>query len=351
MTPQRKGIIVLVVSTIFALVSLVYHLLSHEDKQPSKLTNTHLRCEIELKSYNDTSSVLITGFNYYLLKQLAAEHGSNASISLSDNMISGIDSLKKGNIDILVIPFETKLHIDSVLISHAVDSQTVWLMRQDWKRELKELNAWIKAVHMREDFNDTRASFMKVYSPFRSRPRKMLSPYDSLIRDYADSISWDWRMMAAIIYQESHFHIEARSHRGAFGLMQMMPATAKRFGATDLLDPEQSIRAGANYLELLSGRYKRLAANPEERMKFVLAAYNAGGGRIRDCIIFARAQGIEPRYWDDILGIIPMMRDSAAVAQVGEVKLGTFQGYETINYVNRVQALYKEFCRIAPKEK
>ena len=350
MDAGKQGLITVIVSSVLAVASFVAYWFQKSEPVVSRLDAGPVRCLIELKNYNDTSAVLITGFNYHLLKEFALDRDIDVTISLSDKFQSGLDSLKHGNVDILVLPFNDSKGLDSVLVSHPVDSQTVWVFRGDWKHELSEVNHWIRQVHRRDNFNRTRASFMKVYSPFRSRPREMLSPYDSLIRQYADSIGWDWRMMAAVIYQESHFHIEAQSHRGARGLMQMMPSTADTFGAGDLLDPEESIRAGAKYLEKLSYRYNRLAANRLERDKFVLAAYNAGGGRIRDCIIFARSMGIEPKEWNDIVSIIPHMQDSSTIAAVPEVKLGTFKGVETINYVNRVLALYNEFCRIAPKE-
>jgi membrane-bound lytic murein transglycosylase F len=128
--------------------------------------------------------------------------------------------------------------------------------------------------------------------------------------------------------------------------MQMMPSAAASFGVTDMLDPAQNIRAGARYLSMLGSRYSGIAENRLEKEKFALAAYNAGGGRIKDCIAFARAQGIDPHCWDDLAQVIPMMRDSASVAQVPEVRLGVFQGYETLSYVETVMAVYNEFCRI-----
>lgn len=349
MDSAKKGLIAVILSSVIAVASFVAYCLEESEPVVSRLDGSPVRCLIELENYNDTSAVLITGFNYHLLRQFSCDRAIDVRIALSDRFSSGLDSLRSGNVDILVLPYKDSHVLDSVLVSHPVDSQTVWVLRHDWKHEMSEVNHWIRQVHKMEDFEETRATFMKVYSPFRSRPRAQLSPYDSLIRNYADSIDWDWRMMAAVIYQESHFHIEARSHRGARGLMQMMPATAETFGAADLLDPEEAIRAGSKYLELLSNRYNRLAANRLERDKFVLAAYNAGGGRIRDCIIFARSMGIEPDEWDDIVGIIPYMQDSISVAAVPEVKLGTFKGVETINYVDRVLALYREFCRIAPR--
>ena len=72
----------------------------------------------------------------------------------------------------------------------------------------------------------------------------IISPYDSIIKIYSDSAGLDWRLVAAVIYHESKFDNDVRSHRGAAGLMQMMPATAEWLGADDITDPIEGVRVG-----------------------------------------------------------------------------------------------------------
>lgn len=186
------------------------------------------------------------------------------------------------------------------------------------------------------------------YDPFKSGPRESLSPYDYLFKQYADSINWDWHLLAAIAYQESKFDFEAKSHRGARGLMQLMPATAARYNVTDASDPEQSIRAAAFYLRDLSKRYRGITSDTFERQRLALAAYNAGEGRVSDCIRYARIQGQDPHSWEELVEIIPEMKDSVNISQIEEIKHGVFYGHETINYVRRVTALEKRFKTICP---
>ena len=175
-----------------------------------------------------------------------------------------------------------------------------------------------------------------------------LSPYDSLIRAHADSLGWDWHLLAAVIFQESRFNTEARSPRGAEGLMQMMPATARKYGVTDPLDPEQSIAAGARMLGNLIRRYYLVGDNMTERYKYALAAYNAGVGRIDDCLRVARLLGTDTSYWLNVVNqVLPRMQDETILAS-GAVKSGPFRGEETVHYVNRVISLYQRFCRICP---
>ena len=112
----------------------------------------------------------------------------------------------------------------------------------------------------------------------------VISPYDSLIKVYSDSVGLDWRLVAAVIYHESGFDNDVRSRRGATGLMQMMPSTAEWLGAGDISDPIEGVRIGTIYLKRIHNAYRNHTDDPVERMKFALAAYNAGVGRIQDCI-------------------------------------------------------------------
>lgn len=302
---------------------------------------------IEMSAYRDTSKALGIGYNYMMLREFAKDMEMTDTIELCPAGQSRSDSLLTGAIDILVLPYSDSIHIEGTAASSPVDSISMWVVRAGDRDLLADIDSWLEECRASGRFNSVKDRYLRHSSPYRCGRRGWISPYDSLIKVHADSIGWDWRMMAALIYKESRFHIEAISARGATGLMQLMPATARRMGFEELVDPEKSIQAGARLLGRLSNRYRDMAADRNELEKFVLAAYNAGTGRLRDCINLARQKGMEPRYWDDILAVLPEMRDST-ILDNEDVQLGIFKGEETASYVNTIINIYDCFKNICP---
>ena len=331
-----------------ALIAATGIALMSGDAPKPRVKPGHIRGILELAPLADTSRALVIGYHYHLLQRFAEANGQTIDIQLTGRDRSYLDSLRSGAVDIVVVPFDDSLAVDSVLVSLPVDSLSVWLMRHDDQAGMQELNDWIAAWHASDDYLPTREIFLKRFNAFRSGPRKQISPYDSLIRAHADTLGWDWHLLAAIMYSESRFHIEARSPRGAAGLMQMMPKTAARYGVTDPLDPEQNIAAGAQSLSNLIKRYSGVAADRTERYRYALAAYNAGIGRIDDCISLARHLGVDPSRWDNIVQeVLPRMADEN-IMETGAVQLGPFKGEETGRYVDRIIAVYERLCVICP---
>ena len=114
-----------------------------------------------------------------------------------------------------------------------------------------------------------------------------------------------------------------------------------------LLDPEENIKAGTMHLARLQKMYGDSGMTDAERFKFVLASYNAGEGRIADCRRLAEARNLDNTRWDDILKVIPSMRDEATLRET-YLKFGKFNGTETVNYVENILNIYAAFCEICP---
>ncbi len=292
------------------------------------------------------------GYEYELLQRFAREHGCLTDIRLALPDESPLDTLEAWCTDIVVISLaDSMLRGRSCHPSMALADSAVWVVGNSDLQ--KEVNSWLSHFTLTDEHQALRDRFESGCDPvgrlLSGGRRRFTTPYDLLLKEYSTQLGWDWRLLAALVWQESKFHIEARSHRGAAGLMQMMPETARRYGATDPLDPEDNLAAGVRYLARLERMFDPYAA-PEDLPKFVLAAYNAGEGRLLDCIRYAGAIGKPSSTWDDIQAVIPGMREES-ILQVDTVRLGIFKGYETIRYVRSVDSLYQAYRLLAPSPK
>ena len=170
-----------------------------------------------------------------------------------------------------------------------------------------------------------------------------ISPYDSLFRVYADTIGWDWKMLAAVAYVESKFDTAAISSVGARGLMQIMPQTARAMGIPEGMehDPDESVRAAAAYFDYLSHLFRRV---PEgERINFVLASYNAGFGHIQDAMRLASKYGKNRYVWNDHVESYLRLKNDSVYFTDSLCRNGRFNATETILFVRRVQHKYGEY--------
>ena len=309
-----------------------------------------LNCVINTGDENYGRNGFRTGFSYDLLRKFGEHVGAEVRITLADNHCDYVDSLKDGNVDIMVLPDTCSHFGNDVILSRKVDN-AVWALNCDDIAKVKEVNTWIATYTQSEEYRQTWVRYHKAVNPLSRYERGMISskisPYDQLIRKYAGKLGWDWRMLAAVIYQESKFSINTVSHRGATGLMQVMPSTAEYYGISDLLDPEENIKAGTMHLARLQKMYSNAGMTDTERFKFVLASYNAGEGRIADCRNLAAARNLDNTRWDDILKVIPSMRNDATLQET-YLKFGKFNGTETMNYVENIMNIYSAFCEICP---
>ncbi len=305
-----------------------------------------LKCAIALNDFDRMASGYITGYSYELLQRFAADAKDTAEIFIADSLEICLDSLLLDSLSILVMPLEDLAALPEGLIaSPPVDSLTVWIFKDD-RRMNPRVAAWLNRFQSSPDHDQVYARFFKGFNPYRKVPKQkgIISPYDALFKEYAPMCGLDWQMLAAIAWSESKFRIQARSSRGAAGLMQLVPVTAKRFGAENPLDPEQSIRAGAGYIRHIMDTFRDHAADSDELMKFALAAYHAGEGRILDCISFADRKGIDASRWENVRSIFSGLSDG--VMSEEEVRFGKFTGIETAAYVDAVMRMYRQFCSL-----
>ena len=306
-------------------------------------------CAIDLGDDMYSSHGLETGFNYELMRRFAQDNHCEIKIVAAEKNDNYLDSLKQKKVDI-VITHDKSIGMDGgITILNKMNNCSVWAFNSLETEEIRQIDTWIGYIKASKEFDALRSSYNGSFNPQKRAERGVktisVSPYDALFKKYAKQLGWDWRMVAAVVYQESKFSISSRSHRGAIGLMQVMPQTGNYYGVNNLLDPEQNILAGTSHLKRLQKLFSKYDLTHEELIKFTLAAYNAGEGRITDCRNLAAAKGFDSSKWDDIVKIIPMMREDS-ILEEESVKLGKFQGHETIDYIDSVLAHYNAICQI-----
>jgi len=192
-------------------------------------------------------------------------------------------------------------------------------------------------------FKSPRTSLIRMNSDYSSFGGNKLSPFDTLIKEGASKLGWDWRLLASLVYQESHFLPQGESWAGARGLMQLMPETAKRFGAKNLDDPQQSLKAGVGYLQYLDKYWLPKVPDPVQRVKFVMASYNAGLSHIIDAHKLAEKHGKDPTRWDDNVEYFLLKKSDPKYYRDPIVTAGFCKCEEPVNYVKDVLDRYEEY--------
>jgi len=177
-----------------------------------------------------------------------------------------------------------------------------------------------------------------------------ISQYDEAVKKESERIGWDWRLVSSMIYQESRFNPNAVSWAGAFGLMQMMPVTARRFGISQNSSPEAQIHAGTSMIKWLDKRLEDVVPDSTERVKFVLAAYNIGLGHIQDAQRLAEKYGDNPAVWDDSVEKWLLNKAEPSYYRDPVVKYGYSRGLETYAYVREVLDRYEHYRNIITPE-
>lgn len=326
-------------SCIFALATVLVGRKIYEDKR-NCFAGDSLRCVLDFGQYQIRDDVLWAGLSYEMLQDFSSENRCSLSVESYTKRQSSLDSLRRGSVDIVLLPrFDSVrhvTHVDSVLKSRPVCKEVCWVMRKGDKTRMRQLNRWISDYTSRDSFPSLVERFQAMHSSARPpkifREQQRLSPYDDIIRFYADSIGWDWRMLAAVIYTESKFAINVTSNVGAKGLMQLMPLTAKVYGVQDVLDPKENIRAGASYLGRLDRLFRKYTS-PDDRLKYVFASYNVGETRV------LRRLNSPSEAPDSALPVTEI--DSAAVS---EARSGIDSA--VTSYIDKIFDNYRNFCRI-----
>lgn len=240
-----------------------------------------------------------------------------------------------------------------ILTPVSFSQNLAWGVRKQSDSLLIILNNWIRSFKQTKEYQNIYDKYYRnprsvkiVQSEFYSIKGGKISKYDKEIKQHSKMINWDWRLVASLIYQESQFHPELRGWSGAFGIMQMMPETARKFGVNPKSSVSDQIKAGLK-LKMHIDKFLPAEINdPEERIKFILASYNAGVYHVLDARNLARKYGKNPNIWSDNVDYYMKLKSKPKYYNDAVVKYGYSRGKETYDFVVEILERYNHYKNI-----
>lgn len=233
-----------------------------------------------------------------------------------------------------------------------------WAVRKNSPDLLEDVNHWISKMQKQtayyviynKYFKNSRASYLRATSNYSSINGEHISPYDDLIKEGASQLNWDWRLLASLVFQESKFEPRAESWAGAKGLMQLLPETAAMYGANDVYNPAENVKAGVKYLIWLNKLWEDKVEDEQERLKFVLASYNVGQGHVLDARRLARKYGKDDQKWEGNVEYYMLQKSKPKYYSDPVVQSGYCRGEEPVNYVREIINRYNQYKQLIELE-
>ncbi|MCM2283809.1 MAG: membrane-bound lytic murein transglycosylase MltF [Desulfobacula sp.] len=171
---------------------------------------------------------------------------------------------------------------------------------------------------------------------FHQRIETRLPEYLSLIHKEAEKYGLDWKLIAAIVYQESQFDAKAVSLNNVKGLMQVTSIAAEEMGLSNLVNPSESIKAGIQYFDKMIKKFEHID-DDHERIPFALASYNVGYGHVSDAVRIAEEMGLDSGKWQNLKKTLPLLSKPGYYTRV---RYGYARGLESVQYVERILIYY-----------
>lgn len=302
---------------------------------------------------------------HYRINNLNQELGGGINIIpiskdtlITEDMIEMVD---KGEIPLTIVDSDIAAlnhsyfpHLD-VNLKVSLDQYSSWAVRNDCDSLAAKLDRWEKRKETSEMLKNVYRKYFEISkeSPLYESTEKMfglklnkgddLSPYDALFKRHSSIAGLDWRLLAAIGFNESRFNSNIVSWAGARGVMQLMPATGRAMGVTNLEIPDNNILAAARLLKKLDESLMGKIPDPTERLKFVVASYNCGLGHIYDSIALAEKYGLNPQIWTGSVSEAALMKSRPQYYNDPVVRNGYFRSRETVDFVERVMNVYEYY--------
>lgn len=196
-------------------------------------------------------------------------------------------------------------------------------------------NGTLAAIQNRYNENGNELDRVGMFQ-FMKQVRKRLPPLIPVFQEVAAAYDLDWRFLAAMGYQESHWDPDAASPTGVRGIMMLTQRTAKQLGIRDRLDIEQSIEGGARYFLRMRKRIPDRIPEPD-RSWMALAAYNMGWGHLEDARVLTQKQGGNPDRWQDVNERLPLLNKEKWYR---DTRYGYARGYGAQQYVENIRSYF-----------
>lgn len=324
------------------------------------------------------SKEMITDVTQLIGKDIYVEKGSKYELRLKnlDNEVGGGIKIHSISQDSIITEDLIKMVADKQIPLTIVDSDIAklnktyfrnidinlpisfeqrasWAVGKDNQALADSINAWSQLTKSKDAsklllkryFELSKNDEQSFSHPKLNIKNGTISQYDHIFKKYAAEIDWDWKLLAAQAWSESHFDTTAVSWAGAKGLMQLMPSTARAYGldADKITDPELNVKAAVANIKDLNNILASRVPDKGERIKFIIAAYNSGAGHILDAIALAKKYGKDPQKWENNVSVTLQWKANPEYFNDEVCRSGYFRGSQTLVYVKKVEDCFNYF--------
>jgi membrane-bound lytic murein transglycosylase F len=308
----------------------------------------------EIQSIDDLEGESIhvrRGTSYEETLRRLKREGLDVAIVLHEDVLTEalIEDVAQGKIDVTIADSNVALlnrrYYPDIRIAFPVEKpQSLgWAVKKREKALLKKINQFFETIKQDGTFDDIYNRYYAYLESFdhldikrfHQRVETRLPKYRKTIKEAAGLYGFDWRLIAALVYQESQFNPWAKSFSGVRGLMQLTVPTAQEMGIENRLNPQESIIGGVRYFKQLHDLYDK-AAEPD-RTLIALAAYNVGKGHVLDARRIASRKKLDPNKWSSLEKTLPLL---SKPRYYKKSRFGYCRGSEPVFHVQNILTYY-----------
>lgn len=293
----------------------------------------------DFNNEKDLNITIISVDNFSTEDLIGMVSNSEIDYSVSDENIAQINAHHYNNVDISMALSEKQ--------------PLSWGINKKQTELKEELNNWLKGFVgsyaykvLYRKYYDSKRAISRHSSPFLSLNYGSICEYDNILKYKSKEIGWDWKLIASLIYQESNFDPNAESWVGAYGLMQIMPETARMVRIDSFKNPINNIEAGIRYIKYLDKLFTKELKDTTDIIPFILASYNVGPGHVLDARRLAEKYGKNPDKWYNNTDFFLLNKANPLYYKDNLSRNGYCNGEEPYNYVENILTLYYHYCNI-----